>query len=112
MVLVGPGEGQDLLEGVPVVALWTPARQDVHAHAGARIEREPDQQLGGLACRHRQPITIPASLDCAENGDSEHHPRLRQRRPGEVSPGVVSAPSAPWSTVHVCPTPTPPSSSA
>ena len=86
--------------------------QDVHAHAGARIEREPDQQLGGLACRHRQPITIPASLDCAENGDSEHHPRLRQRRPGEVSPGVVSAPSAPWSTVHVCPTPTPPSSSA
>ena len=139
MVLVGPGEGPDLLEGVPVVGLGgevlvaegaaslgdlrlqgVAARtggpdileQDVHAHAGARIEREPDQQLGGLACRHRQPITIPASLDCAENGDSEHHPRLRQRRPGEVSPGVVSAPSAPWSTVHVCPTPTPPSSSA
>ena len=89
--------------------------QDVHAHAGASIEREPDQQLGGLACRHREPITIPASLDCAENGDSEHlrgydnaararGPRRRQRS--------VSAPSAPGSTVHLCPTPTPPSSAA
>ncbi len=53
MVLVGPGEGQDLLEGVPVVALWTPARQDVHAHAGARIEREPN----------RSSVVLPAGTD-------------------------------------------------
>lgn len=57
-----PGPGRD-------------AQEQVRARNGGGSGRQLDDRAG----RHREPLTIPACLDCAEHGDSEHSVSVEHR---------------------------------
>ena len=98
----------------------------VGAHPRARVEREPDEQLGGLSRGHRDQRAVPADLDRAEHGHSQHtlpertapHPLPSARRQRVVSAAGHGASCArpdptrphdpPSSTGSSAATPTPP----
>ena len=103
--------GDPGLQGVPTRGAGPQIlEQDVHANAGAFLKGEPGEQLGGLACRRPEPITV--------SFEPRPRPGRRQSAPSTATapepPGLVavSASSASRSTVWVCPTTTPPSSTA
>ena len=60
--------------------------QPIGAHDPARIQRQPDEHLGGLALRQPDPHIVAGQLDRAKNGHRQHPSRVcappaRRRRP-------------------------------
>ena len=103
-VVEGPAQlGHLRLQGVPGRAGGGLAPQVIDQPLGRDeppgVQRQPDQQLGGLAGRHRERPAVALDLQRAEHADSEHgsgYDAGRRRR--QI---VVSGSSAPRATVLV-----------
>ncbi len=68
--------------------------QGVDPDGAPHVQRQPGQQLGRLARRHRQRHTVPARFDRSEHPDGEHGSERMPGSPLRQPPSACRQPSA------------------